>query len=322
MLRQIADFSLEDLHSYKPTLTAREDFVDFWQTMSSQVPPQIDAEVNWLSYPIEQVKVADVTIKSWDHTPLRAWLISPNQLNKETPALLHFHGYTDSRGQVEQYLKWALQGITVISFEIRGQGFSPDYAKYPNGTQIQGWMTLGIEEKGSYYYANVYKDVMACVNWAFELDGIDRTRVGVFGESQGGALALVAAAMNQEIQMVMADYPFLSHFERALKIASGPYTEILYYFKYRDPEGKRYEKVLENLSYFDMMNFAPLVKCPSLLCIGLEDSVTPPSTVFSVYNLLGSTNKDIKVYPEHSHELISWHEEEKIKFVCKYFLSN
>ncbi|MEH7301348.1 acetylxylan esterase [Neobacillus drentensis] len=320
MLRQIGDFSLEELRKYKPNLTKQSDFDSFWYEMKNQASKPCIASLNWIPYPLKNIRVADVTIHSWDGTPLRAWLIIPTEVPKKIPALLHFHGYTDSRGHVHQYLKWALQGMAVISFEVRGQGFSPDYAKYPNGTQMQGWMTLGIEEKNSYYYANVYKDVLTCVNWAFSLEMIDTERIGVFGESQGGGLALVAAALEKRVRMVMSDFPFLAHFERSIKIASSPYTEILAYFKFKDPEMTNYDLILKNLSYFDVMNFAPEITCPALFCSGMEDNVTPPSSVFAVFNHLTSKDKFIKVYPEFGHELISPHEESKVQFVCQYLL--
>ncbi|WP_442593800.1 acetylxylan esterase [Neobacillus sp. D3-1R] len=322
MLRQVGDFPIEQLLVYKPLLTSQEDFDLFWQGMKNQVPNHPKVELKWIPYPVKQVKVADVHLFSWDGTPLRAWFITPEHSSTRTPALVHFHGYTDSRGHVHQYLKWALQGISVISFEVRGQGFSPDYAKYPNGTQIQGWMTLGLEEKEQYYYANVYRDVLTCMNGVFQLENIDNERIGVFGESQGGALSIVAAALNQNIKILMSDYPFLAHFDRALKISTGPYQEIQAYFKFKDVEMKNYEKILRNLSYFDVMNFAPFITCPSLFCIGLEDSVTPPSTVFAVYNHLASKLKKIKIYPEYGHELISPQEEERIDFVTEYLLES
>jgi cephalosporin-C deacetylase len=320
MLRRVQDFSLEELQAYKPDLTKQRDFDSFWSEMKEHVPPHFDAKIEWIHYPVKQIKVGDVTIVSWDGTPLRAWLILPETNRTKHPALIHFHGYTDSRGHIHQYLKWALQGIAVISFEVRGQGFSPDFAKYPNGAQTLGWMTLGIEQKQAYYYANVYKDVLACVRWAFSLSRIDEQHVGVFGESQGGALSLIAAAWEKRISMVMSDYPFLAHFERALKIASNPYTEILGYFRFKDPEMSNYQQVLNHLSYFDVMNFASDITCPALLCSGLEDDVTPPSTIFAVFNHLSSKIKKIKVYPEYSHEFISPQEEERISFVSQYLL--
>ncbi|WP_052352833.1 acetylxylan esterase [Neobacillus dielmonensis] len=322
MLRSIGDFPLEKLKTYLPTLTAPADFDSFWKEMNSFIPETIDSEITWLDYPVASIKVADVSIKSWDETPIRAWLIVPNQGPGPFPALLHFHGYTGSRGQVGEFLKWALQGIAVISFEVRGQGFSPDYARYPNGNQIPGWMTLGIEKKENYYYANVYRDVLTCVDWAFQLEEIDSERVGGYGESQGGALTLIAAAMRSELCLAMADYPFLSHFSRAVQVAgSGPYLELLSYVKFRDPRMENYDQLMKNLAYFDVMNFCPNIKIPTLMSIGLEDIVTPPSTVFAAYNHLANKEIELKIYPENGHEPNPFHEEERIKFVAEYLLA-
>ncbi|MFT4416471.1 acetylxylan esterase [Fredinandcohnia humi] len=321
MLRFVGDFPLEELRAYKPALTAQEDFDSFWAEMNACIPDRIHADITWFPYPLTQVKVADVSIHSWDGTPLRAWIIIPNDGQETFPALLHFHGYTGSRGHVSEFLKWALQGIAVISFEVRGQGFSPDYARYPNGNRIPGWMTLGIEVKEQYYYANVYRDVMACVDWAFQLDFINSKKVGVFGESQGGALTLVAAGLRNKFCLAMPDFPFMSHISRGIKVATGgPYPELLHFIKFQDPKMERYEKVMTTLSYFDVMNLCPKITIPTLMSIGLEDIITPPSTVFAAYNHLGNKEIELQVYPEYGHEPNPYNEEERIKYVAKYLL--
>ncbi|MFF2447432.1 acetylxylan esterase [Neobacillus sp. NPDC058068] len=321
MLRLIGDFPLEKLKTYKPTLTAQADFDSFWEEMNCFIPQTIESDITWIDYPAASLRVADVSIKSWDGTPIRAWLMIPTNGGGPFPALLHFHGYTGSRGQIGEFLKWALQGIAVVSFEVRGQGFTPDNARYPNGNQTPGWMTLGIEEKEKYYYANVYRDVLACVDWAFQLDGIDPERVGVYGESQGGALTLIAAALRSNLCLAMPDYPFMSDIRRAVQVAgSGPYLELLNYVKFRDPRMENYEQLMTKLSYFDVMNFSSRIKIPTLMSIGLEDIVTPPSTVFAAYNHLANKEIELKTYPGNGHEPNPFNEEERIKFVAEYLL--
>src|SRR5699024_7782927 len=54
---------------------------------------------------------------------------------------------------------------------------------------------------------------------------------------QGGALSLVAAALNKKISLTVAIYPFLSDFKRILELGdqNEPYDELFRYFKFSDP---------------------------------------------------------------------------------------
>lgn len=59
-------------------------------------------------------------------------------------------------------------------------------------------------------------------------------------------------------------------------------------------------QMYENLTYFDIKNFARLIKCPVLMGIGLQDPVCPPHTNLSGYNLIESP-KELRIYPECGH---------------------
>src|SRR5690606_8978135 len=116
-------------------------------------------------------------------------------------------------------------------------GNSPDFAKYTNGSRIPGWMLNGIMNPENYYYTNVYKDLLMMVSWIKSSDApVAVSKLGLTGSSQGGGLALSIAALIGEADLVIADYPFNAHFERALEVANlGPYMEIVNYFKLTDP---------------------------------------------------------------------------------------
>ncbi len=51
------------------------------------------------------------------------------------------------------------------------------------------------------------------------------------------------------------------------------------------------------------------------MSIGLEDAVTPPSTVFAAFHHLASKQKRMEVYPQFEHEFNVFHEEKKLAFV-------
>jgi cephalosporin-C deacetylase len=56
------------------------------------------------------------------------------------------------------------------------------------------------------------------------------------------------------------------------------------------------------------------------MSVALLDPVCPPSTGFAVYNHLSLTEKEMRVYPYNGHEGgAAIHEEEKYRFVRKYF---
>jgi cephalosporin-C deacetylase len=68
------------------------------------------------------------------------------------------------------------------------------------------------------------------------------------------------------------------------------------------------------------MNLASRITCPTLMSVALLDTVCPPSTGFAVYNHLTMVEKEMCVYPYNGHEGGgAIHEEEKYRFVRKYF---
>ncbi|WP_053367755.1 acetylxylan esterase [Bacillus sp. FJAT-27245] len=317
MGRHVGDFSLEQLRLYKPELVNKPaDFDLFWAGEKERVKRSgFRVDVKWVDYPLPLVEVADLTLHSWDGTPLKGILVRPKHI-EEGPVLLQFHGYTGSRGLPSECLKWVLQGITVIAFDVRGQGDSPDYANYPNGSRITGWMTLGIFEKETYYYTNVYRDLIAQMEWIQASAPVKPTVFGINGASQGGGLALAAAGLEENVQFVACDWPFLTHFERALDVSlSGPYMEIVNFLKLHNPENNLKADILKTLAYVDALHFCPAIHVPVLMGIGFEDSTTPPSSAYSAFNHIQSKNKTIIPYPQYTHESNPFHEEKKIAFI-------
>ena len=93
-------------------------------------------------------------------------------------------------------------------------------------------MTRGITSPEDYYYTRMFTDAARAVDTAIELAGPVRRRgapgIAVTGGSQGGALALAAAALRPDaVRVCHADVPFLCDIQRAITLAPhAPYTEI------------------------------------------------------------------------------------------------
>ena len=98
--------------------------------------------------------------------------------------------------------------------------------------------------------------------------------------------------------------------------ARPPYTEISDFIRVY-PEHER--RVSRTLSYFDNMNLAPRIQCPTLVSAGLVDDICAPSSVFAMYNWL-QCEKEIEVYRYHNHEDIPVHWRSKLAWAQKYLL--
>ena len=137
---------------------------------------------------------------------------------------------------------------------------------------------------------------------------------------QGGALTFVTAALNNDrIAVCGPQVPFLSDFRHYFKVASWPGNEFVTYV---ETEHKQtWEQVFTTLSYFDIKNLAPMIKCPLIMGVGLIDDVCPPHINFAAYNQV-TTEKQYIVYPESGHGLPGDFYAAKMKFFRSHFGMN
>ena len=189
--------------------------------------------------------------------------------------------------------------------DTRGQGSdwlpgdTSDVAPTGTGAQYPGVMTRGILDPATYYYRRLVTDAVLAVAAARQHPVVDGDRIVVAGSSQGGGLALAAAALDDGVRAALVDVPFLCHFRRALEVTDEPpYDELRHYLRtHRTVEAE----VFRTLGYVDGRSFAARASVPALFSVGLEDRITPPSTVFAAYNAYGGP-KDIRVWPFSGHE--------------------
>ncbi len=352
----IVEEKMAELRNYKPDLTRRPDFEQFWQIAMEEVFPgdeglpswkintesqeiteeyqvSYDLELEACTYPIEKVKIYKASLEASDGTIIRGWYLHPAEASEadRVPGLVRFHGYSSNKGKISELLLWALQGYAILAMDVRGQcGDTPDSRVYSSGS-FSGWMTLGLNSPMEYYYRQVYLDSIQAIEALARRTEIDPHKIGLFGNSQGGAIALNAAALisrfsdripgiTARVATVNAGIPFLTDIRRAYKEHSdGPWMEFDWYFRMYDPFHEREDAVFECLSYFDTMNFAPWVECPVLVSVGLKDTACPPPTIFGMYHHLGG-EKEIILYADYGHESIDNHVDKQIVFFAERLL--
>src|SRR5258707_1300435 len=58
-------------------------------------------------------------------------------------------------------------------------------------------------------------------------------------------------------------------------------------------------EVIETARYFDTANFAPRIKAPSLVSVGLFDGTSPPTGVIAAFNLLAGPKELLPLHSDH-----------------------
>lgn len=298
------DWPLEQARAYDPALPAPEDLASFWSTTlqdAGEAPTLAPVDSGLVA-----VETYDVTFAGYGGDPVKAWLHLPAALLRpdRLAGVVQYQGYNGGRGLAHEHVFWASAGYAHLVVDTRGQGsgWTTGATADPGGAgpSQPGFLTRGVEDPHTYYYRRAYTDAVRALEVLRGHELVDPARVAVAGASQGGALALAAAALAPtSVAAVLCDVPFLCDVRRAATLAQAePYLELVRYLKaHRD----RIEQTFATLAYFDGAVLARLATAPALFSVALMDVICPPTTVFAGYNAYGGP-KDIEVYEFNDHE--------------------
>jgi cephalosporin-C deacetylase len=297
------DLPEEELRVYRSALRRPADFDDFWaDSLARSRASASGVDLGEVSTGLTTVRVQDVTFPGFGGDPIRAWLRTPAGARGPLPTVVQYVGYGGGRSYPEEALYWASAGFAHLHMDTRGQGsmWSPGDTPDPEGSgpATPGFTTRGILSPETSYYRRLVIDAVRAVDAAAELPVVDADRIAVLGFSQGGYLALAAAALQPLVRRAFSFVPFLCDIVRAVTITDNdPFREIGRYLAvHRDSEAD----VLRTLSYLDGVNFARGARTPIRFSAALMDATCPPSTVFAAHNdYAGPASIDIWRYNGH-----------------------
>ena len=306
-----------DLFEYLPPLTRRTDFDAFWgETIARAKSVPLNPERTKYDYPSPYVSVYSIQYNGFDETRIHGWYLVPDFVSKDKlPCLIHYHGFTGSRGNPADFMQWVMMGMAVVSVDCRDQsGLTGNSAQYSDG-YTQNVVCKGILNKEEYYFRAVYMDCLKAIDFTCAQSEVDRERIVIEGGSQGGALTMAVCALDPRPYLALADVPSNSNLEKRVEGAHGSFSSVMEYLKLYP---QHTEKAFETLSYFDTMNLASRIQCRVLASVGLKDNTCPAKLYFATYNRIAGP-KEIRIYPFNGHEGgRGIHNEVKLNYLARY----
>lgn len=283
----------------QPTTTMPSDFYQFWENAkaeSSKVP--IDSKMTLLPQRCtDKADVYEVSIQNYK-IGMRVYgiLCLPKAPGKYPAVLLvPGAGVRPYKGNVQM----AENGIISFQIGIHGIPVTLDSIVYANLQYgaLSGYPKFNLDLRDEYYYKHVYLGCVRAIDFICTLPQYDGKSLAVSGGSQGGALSIVTAALDERVKCLSCFYPALCDMTGYLNGRAGGWPHVFSY-----PEYTTTQKI-ETSKYYDVVNFAKILKVPGFYSFGFNDEVCPPTSIFSAYNSIVAP-KTLFIVKETGHNAL------------------
>ncbi|MFT3830019.1 MAG: acetylxylan esterase [Opitutaceae bacterium] len=289
--------ALVDPEKITPAVPAPTDFTPFW---AAKLDELAQVPLNAVATPgdsgRDDVLYSLVRLDNIRGTHVETQLARPAK-GRKLPALVIFQWAGVYGLQKDWVLGRAAEGWLTLDVNAhdlpigKPESFYQDLSK----TELGNYPHIGNDDRDASYFLRMYLACHRAVEYMATRPDWDGRTLVVMGASQGGMQALVAAALNPRVTAALAEVP-------AGGDQLGPdvgrlaaYPAQLNQTWDRDPA-----KVRAASLYYDLVNFAPRIRCPILVGVGLIDTVVPPPGVFANFNQV-TAPKEIVVMPRADH---------------------
>ncbi len=301
-----------DPTSIKPTVQNPKDFLSYWENAKAELAKiPLDARMTLLpDRCTENVNVYHVNIQNYRSGARLYGILCVPKKEGKYPALLHVPGagIRPYSGDITN----AEKGMITLQIGIHGIPVNMDPVVYNNlgAGPLNGYWYFNLENKDRYYYKRVYLGCVRANDFIFSLPQFDGVNLGVTGGSQGGALSIVTAGLDTRVKYLASYYPALSDLTGYLNGRAGGWPHL---FDKNNAAYNNSKEKIETTGYYDVVNFARIVKIPGMYTWGYNDETCPPTSMFAAYNVI-TAPKSLYLaletghwtYPEQNEKMNNW----------------
>ena len=200
-----------DPEKIMPTTTEPDDFTRFW----------IDAKNELASFPIdtrmtllpdrctEKVNVYHINLQNYPGNARLYGILCVPKASGKFPAVLRVPG-----AGIRPYygdIATAEKGAITLQIGIHGIPVTMENYIYENLGRgaLKGYFTSDLDNRDDYYYKRVYLGCVRAIDFIYTLKQFDGINLAVAGGSQGGALSIVTAGLDDRVKWIVPYYPAL-----------------------------------------------------------------------------------------------------------------
>ena len=272
----------------EPTTELPDDFVAFWdkaKAENAKIP--MDAIVTLLpDRCTEKVNVYHVNLQNFKYGSRFYGILCVPKAEGKYPALLHVPGagVRPYQGDINN----AEKGLITFDVGIHGIPVTMDRYIYDNmrRSALDGYWFYNLDDRDRYYYKRVYLGCVRAIDYIFSLPEFDGENLAVTGGSQGGALSIITTGLDSRVKWLAPFYPALCDLTGYLHDRAGGWPHM--FNEYNKAFNAKKEKIVTS-KYYDVVNFARLIKVPGFYSWGFNDNVCPPTSMYSAYNVINAT---------------------------------
>jgi cephalosporin-C deacetylase-like acetyl esterase len=281
-------------------ITRPADFEEFWAKRRAELDKiPIEPKLEPMESPDSGIKLFKVTVPAIGEHPVTGYLALPADAKPGScPAYVDWASWSASDANPNSAIGSARQGFIGFAPTWHGRPVAMGKKWYNYKTTITGidGGMVGIQDRDTWCFGFMYYRVMRALDFVKSLPEWDHKTLVSRGGSLGGAQSAAAAALDKDVTLALIMNPCFCEFDGD---ASGRTGSI--------PRGgaraaAKSPAALKAQSYYDCVNFAPMIKCRTFVCTGGTDELCPPSNVYAVYNALpAGTPKQIFFNPAVGH---------------------
>lgn len=279
----------------KPTGVMPNDFTQFWDNARNELantnPAYKIIRRGDLTTPKNEVYL--IEYQSIGNTTIRGWLSVP-KARKKNAVLIRFPDYVNASAPESR------NDMAVLTLDARGVGISADQRKLDHNT----FLLDGIASPATYVFRGLYMDCLRSLDFVLRYEDLrlDPEKIVLVGCGQGACVAAAVAGMDKRAKGLVVELPTLMDLRTSFAVGEikpmipWPIQSVKGYCNYAKMP---LDNFFRTWDYFDPMNFAPMIHCPTLVGISLKSNISPPQCAYGFYNQVLSQKRETYTCPDN-----------------------